>query len=155
MGTLSHHQTKANESLHRADRAITTHDSTEAAVALRRAASHITTALAVHQGWKHKSRRQLENVLQIAVSFETLSRSHLKTFRQTHTLAAHLAKPPDHPEPVASRAANPAVALRRMRRRVASLITHTGCLIAGEPKPVRHHKLWLRKPDLPIAPDFT
>ena len=155
MGTLSHHQTKANEFLHRADRAITTHDSTEAAVALRRAASHITTALAVHQGWKHKSRRQLENVLQIAVSFETLSRSHLKTFRQTHTLAAHLAKPPDHPEPVASRAANPAVALRRMRRRVASLITHTGCLIAGEPKPVRHHKLWLRKPDLPIAPDFT
>ena len=115
-------------------------------MALRRAASHITTALAVHQGWKHKSRRQLENVLQIAVSFETLSRSHLKTFRQIHTLAAHLAKPPDHPAPLA---------LRRMRRRVASLITHAICLIAGDPKPVPHHKLWLRKPDLPVLPDLT
>ena len=42
-----------------------------------------------------------------------------------------------------------------MRRRVASLITHVIRLIAGDPKPVQHHKLWLRKPDHPIAPEFT
>ena len=42
-----------------------------------------------------------------------------------------------------------------MRRRVSSLITHALRLIAGDPKPVRHHKLWLRQPDFPIAPDFT
>ena len=42
-----------------------------------------------------------------------------------------------------------------MRRRVASLITHARHLIADKPKPVKHHKLWLRKPDFPVAPDFT
>ena len=42
-----------------------------------------------------------------------------------------------------------------MRRRVASLINHAIRLIAGDPAPVRHHKLWLRQPDFPIAPDFT
>ena len=52
MGTLSHHQAKAHEFLQRADCAITTRDPGSAAVALRRAATHMTTALAVHQGWK-------------------------------------------------------------------------------------------------------
>lgn len=42
-----------------------------------------------------------------------------------------------------------------MRRRVSSLINDTGLLIAGRPKPVRHHKLWLRQLDLPPPPDFT
>ncbi|MCY4415443.1 MAG: hypothetical protein OXE87_03915, partial [Chloroflexi bacterium] len=169
-----------------------THDPAEAAVALRRAASHATTALAVHQGWKHKSQRQLETVLHANIVGETLSRSHLKTFRQAHTISQQIPTAPAHAEPVAShpksahgvpvkphpkpahgepvepRAARPTksnhpvnpvhpcqTSLRRMRRRVASLITHALRLIAGDPKPVRHHKLWLRQPDFPIAPDFT
>ena len=197
MGTLSHHQAKARDFLHRADRAISTHDPAthdpaEAAASLRRAASHATTALAVHQGWKHKSQRQLEIVLHANIVGETLSRSHLKTFRQAHTLShqtpttpvpgapvASRPKPahgapanphpkPAHGEPAEPRAARPAKSnhpvnpvhpcqtqLRRMRRRVASLINHALRLIAGDPKPVRHHKLWLRRPDFPIAPDFT
>ena len=185
MGTLSHHQTRARDFLHRADRAISTHDPAthdpaEAAASLRRAASHTTTALAVHQGWKHKSQRQLEIVLHANIVGETLSRSHLKTFRQSHILSQQIPTTPAHSAPVASRpkpapgapakprAADPAKSnhpvnpvhpcktqLRRMRRRVASLITHTLRLIAGDPKPVRHHKLWLRQPDFPIAPDFT
>ena len=194
MGTLSHHQTRARDFLHRADRAISTHDPAthdpaEAAAALRRAASHATTALAVHQGWKHKSQRQLETVLHANIAGETLSRSHLKTFRQAHTLSQQIPTTPvpgaprsrtahgepvephpkpTHGEPVKPRAAHPAKSnhpvnpvhpcqtqLRRMRRRVASLINHAIRLIAGDPKPVRHHKLWLRQPDFPIAPDFT
>ncbi len=185
MGTLSHHQTRARDFLHRADRAISTHDPAthdpaEAAASLRRAASHATTALAVHQGWKHKSQRQLEIVLHANIASETLSRSHLKTFRQAHTLSQQMPTAPApgapvasrpksaHGEPVEPRAAHPTKSnhpvnpvhpcqtqLRRMRRRVASLITHAIRLIAGDPKPVRHHKLWLRQPDFPIAPDFT
>ena len=42
-----------------------------------------------------------------------------------------------------------------MRRRVASLITDTRHVIAGRPKPVRHHKRFLRQPDHPADPDFT
>ena len=206
MGTLSHHQAKASEFLHRADRAITTHDPTEAAVALRRAASHITTAVAVHQGWQHRSQRQLETVLHVNIAADNLSRSHLKTLRQAHTLAANLslngtqhpvgathasppsqthhdpaapAKQPAHPEvpqarprriepraragsyhPIQSNhPVNPVypckISLRRMRRRVASLINHAVALIAGQPKPVVPHKLWLRKPDLPVLPNLT
>ncbi|MCY4415663.1 MAG: hypothetical protein OXE87_05060, partial [Chloroflexi bacterium] len=185
MGTLSHHQAKARDFLHRADRAISTHDPAthdpaEAAASLRRAASHATTALAVHQGWKHKSQRQLEIVLHANIVGETLSRSHLKTFRQAHTLSQQMPIAPAHGEPVKPRprtahgepveprATDPTKSnhpvnpvhpcktqLRRMRRRVASLITHAIRLIAGDPKPVRHHKLWLRQPDFPIAPDFT
>ena len=195
MGTLSHHQTRARDFLHRADRAISTHDPAthdpaEAAASLRRAASHATTALAVHQGWKHKSQRQLETVLHANIVGETLSRSHLKTFRQAHTLSQQIPTAPGapvasrpkpahgapakprprtaHGEPVEPRATDPTksnhpvnpvhpcqTSLRRMRRRVSSLITHALRLIAGDPKPVRHHKLWLRQPDFPIAPDFT
>ncbi len=168
MGTLSHHQTRARDFLHRADRAISTHDPAEAAASLRRAASHATTALAVHQGWKHKSQRQLEIVLHANIAGETLSRSHLKTFRQAHTLSHQIPTTPASGAPVKPRASQPTKSnhpvnpvnpcqthVRRMRRRVASLINHAIRLIAGDPKPVRHHKLWLRQPDFPIAPDFT
>ena len=204
MGTLSHHQAKAHEFLLRADRAITARDPAPAAVALRRAATHMTTSLAVHQGWKHRSQRQLETVLHVNIVDETLSRSHLKTLRQAHTLAANLspngtqqpvgathASPPVLPQHNAVRPTrtttpahgeqpqvrlrriepqaihsikpnhpvNPAdlckTTIRRMRRRVASLINHTLLLIAGKPKPVQHHKLWLRRPDFPAVPDFT
>ena len=104
MGTLSHHQAKARDFLHRADRAISTHDPAthdpaEAAASLRRAASHATTALAVHQGWKHKSQRQLETVLHANIVGETLSRSHLKTFRQAHTLSQQMPTTPAHLSP--------------------------------------------------------
>ena len=194
MGSLSHHQAMAQEFLHRADRAISTHDPAEAAAALRRAASHITTALAIYQGWRHKSQRQLETVLQVNISAENLSRSHLKTFRQAHTLPQQMPTAPTHGAPVEPRPkpahgeqpqvrlrriepraaqptkpnhpANPAAgppledhpcktSLRRMRRRVASLIADALRVIAGDPRPVRHHKLWLRRPDFPVAPDFT
>ncbi len=188
MGTISHHQTRADAFLHRADRAISTHDPTQVAVALRRAATHITTALAVHQGWKHKSQRQLEIVLHANIARDNLSRSHLKTLRQAHTLSRQTPSAPlmvrtpacggsrcrpagggsshepvepspgQSPLPSRERAGvrtNLGTQLRRMRRRVASLISHAAALIAGRPKKVVHHKLWLRKPDLPMAPDFT
>ena len=170
MGTLSHHQAKAQEFLQQADRAITTRDPGPAAVALRRAATHMTTALAVHQGWRHRSKRQLETVLHANIASETLSRSHLNTLRQAHTLPILLAAgqtavvtklPLPHGRERAGvtwASENPRqckTQIRRMRRRVASLITHALLLIAGKPKPVKHHKLWLRKPDLPEAPDFT
>ena len=162
MGTISHHQAKATEFLQRADRAIATHDPPEAAAALRRAASHAVTALAVNAGWKHKSRPQLETVLHAAISGDTLSRSHLKTFRQAHDMTAN---PPAHPEPVEGRAGKPnhpvhpvypcKIALRRMRRRAAALIKAAAAIIAGRPKPVHHHKRWQRDLNLPVAPSFT
>ncbi|MYC34474.1 MAG: hypothetical protein F4X64_15020 [Chloroflexi bacterium] len=177
MGTISHHQVKAAEFLQRADRAIATHDPPEAAATLRRAASHATTALAVNAGWNHKSRRQLETALHAAISCDTLSRSHLKTFRQAHTLPQTLslrgatrrgnpdAKIPAHPEPVEGRAGKPnhpvhpvnrcKTQLRRLRRRVAALIKAAAALIAGDPKPVHHHKRWQRDFYLPVAPAFT
>ena len=167
MGTISHHQARAHEFLHRADRAIATRDPAEAAAALRRAASHITTALAVQQGWRHKSQRQLETVLHANVAADHLGRSHLKTLRQAHTMSQQADSPTQSSLPVgsdhldASRGTCPPLAdpcqtsLRRMRRRVASLITHALALIAGRPKRVVRHKLWQRRPDLPAPPDFT
>ena len=154
MGTISHHQAKAHQFVQRADRAIANHGPAQATAALRRAASHAVTALAVNAGWKHNSRRQLETVLHAAVSGDTLSRSHLMTFRQVYTLWA---TPPAHPEPVEGcRPVEPCpIQLRRMRRRVAALIKAASAIIAGQPKPVRHHKRWQRDPNLPVAPDFT
>ncbi len=175
MGTPSHHLAEADEFLNRADQAIDSHHPHEAAVALRRAASHATAALAVHQGWKYHSRRQLEFVLQANIADETLSRSHLTTLRQAHTLpnlleAGQTAVVSSLPLPSRERVGvrgksqnphpvNPAhpctITLRRMRRRVSSLITHAIRLIAGRPKPVRHHKRFLRQPDYPADPTFT
>ena len=176
MGTISHHQARAHEFLNRADRAIANHNpriahdplmahaplmvslsnhdhapSHSAAMALRRAATHAVTALAVNAGWKHKSRFQLETVLHAAISSDTLSRSHLITFRQIHDLTAKLPLPSR--ERAGVRGIN--AALRRLRRRVASLIKAVAALIAGNPKPVRHYKRWQRKPDLPDLPRLT
>ena len=204
MGTISHHQARAHEFLNRADRAIANHNphvahdpltahdplmvslsnhdhapyhsaACAAAAALRRAATHAVTALAVNGGWKHKSRFQLETVLHAAISSDTLSRSHLKTFRQIHDLPQALslrgakrrgnpdANPPAHPELVEGcpsvegcHPVEPCPAtLRRLRRRVASLIKAVAALIAGNPRPVRHHKRWQRKSDLPDLPRLT
>ena len=156
MGTISHHQAKAREFLRRADRAIATRDPAATAAALRRAATHMTTALAVHQGWRHKSQRQLETVLHANVACDNLSRSHLKTLRHVHTMSQQADSPTqssrpngsDHPgascgtgPPLADRCKND---VRRMRRRVAALISHALALIAGRPTRVVHHKLWQR-----------
>ena len=176
MGTVPYHRHKAAEFLHRADRAIASRDPTEAASALCRAASHVTTALAVHYGCKHNSRPRLEYALHAAITDDCLARSHLKTFRQTYTLpqrlAALLAHPvptsPAHPEPVEGRATHPIQSnhpvnsvhrckseLRRMRRRVSALITHVKAILLGDPKPIRRNKLWQRRPDLADTLDFT
>lgn len=161
MGTVPHHQAKAHEFLNRADCAIAAHDplipsrskdslipsssKEEAAAALCRAASHIITALAVHYGCKHNSRPRLEFVLHAAIADDLLNRSHLQTFRQIYTLPAALVAG-DSPA---------GILLRRMRRRVAALIASVNGILRGEPKPVRHNKLWQRRPDLPTAPNFT
>ncbi len=162
MGTISHHQSRAQEFLHRADRLMPDNAPADAAVALRRAASHATTALAVHYGRRHNSTRRLEIALHAAVSNESLSRSHLKTFRQAHAMTQGLASPPAGQPNPNSKPGHPVptvhpcqTTLRRMRRRVASLIKHANALIAGRPKPVIHHKRWQRDPNLPPAPDFT
>ncbi len=139
MGTVQFHQAKAAEFLQRADLTIGDHDPPQAAVALRRAFTHALTAVAVHDGHNHNSRRQLGHVMQSNILRERLKRDHLKTFRQVHSLADHLAS--------ADRSGDPAVTLRRMRRRVASFIIDCAAVIAGQPKPVQPHKRWLRDPD--------
>ena len=168
MGTVSHHRTRALASLERADRLIADNapripgcrrsargESQDAAEALRRAATHITTALAVHQDCKHNSHRRLEYVLHANIAYDALSRSHLKTFRQVNLLPGLL----DPARPPPPRAGSPRRwrhnQLRRMRRRVASMISDTTLLIEGVPRPVKHHKLALREPDLPPPPYFS
>ncbi len=157
MGTLSYHQAQAGVFLQLADFAMADQDPDQAAGALRRAACHITTVLSIHYGWPHKSRQQLETALHVAVADESLSRSHIKTFRQVHTLRRHLASRTRRRDSAsASRPRfNPAIVLRRMRRRVASLIAAVTAFIEGQPKPVLHHKLWQRNPDLPPPPEFS
>ena len=183
MGTVPHHRAKAAEYLGHADRAIASHDPVAASVALRRAASHAATALNVHYDCKHNSRRRLEFAIHVAIADRHLSRSHLKTFRQTYTLSQHLAAPrarhpaaqPARPEPVAELPTagrnRPAsgdssrrkpesrsgvrITLRRMRRRVSALISSVAALLAGQPKPVRPHKLWQRSLGRPALPTIT
>ena len=150
MGTLPHHQAKAADFLRRADRAIADQDPTEAAAALRRAASHAATALAVHYGCKHNSRRRLEFPLHVAVADQCLSRSHLKTFRQTCSSFRRKAGPTPDTEP-ASRGGD-GITLRRLRRRVSAMLTAVASFLKGQPKPVHYHKLSLRKPDRPLLP---
>ena len=146
MGTVPHHQAKAADFLRRADRAIADLDPTEAATALRRSASHAATALAVHYGCKHNSRRRLEFALHVALADQCLSRSHLKTFRQTcHLLTAI-------PAWIGLAVTIP---LRRLRRRVAAMLTAVSSLLKGEPKLAHHHKLSLRKRDRPLLPDLA
>ena len=138
MGTVEFHQDKAAEFLQRADRAIGDRDPLPAAVALRRALTHALTAAAVHDGCRHNSRRRLEQVMHSNIFRQRLKRDHLKTFRQVHSIAEHLSS--------ADRAGDPAVALRRMRRRVKSFIVDCAAAIAGQPKPVLPHKRRLRDP---------
>ena len=175
-----------------------------AAVALRRAASHAATALAVHYGCKHSSRRRLEFAIHLAVCSGRLSRSHLKTFRQVHnnphsfprplsssrsktpsprpetrashpkatlprpeSLAPHSKPRSSRPESPSSRSKPPSQnhavhpvngcksAIRRLRRRVAAMLAAVAALVAGNPKPVRYHKLWLRKANLPTLPELS
>jgi len=172
MGTLSHHQAQARRFLCRADQAIAIRDHTSASGSLRRAATHVITALAVHQGWPHKSRRQLEMALHANIASANLSFSHLKTLRQVHTLSTEPPLPlreragvrgilesPSNPKSKSHHPAHPVIPcqtqLRRMRRRVASLIKDVNAVISGNPPPVHYHKLWQRKPDLPDLPQLT
>ena len=164
MGTVPHHQARAADFLRRATRAIADHDPTEAATALARAASHAATATAVHYGFRHNSRRRLEFGLQSAVANGFLSRSHVNTFRQSCPLSPHRRR--KSPSPTAGRKAPsplvgegrgegyPPITLRRLRRRVAAMLADVAAFLAGKPKPVHYHKLWLRKPDRPILPEL-
>ena len=166
MGTVPHHRAKAIDFLWRAERAISEHDPTEAASALCRAASHAATTLAVHYGCKHNSKRRLEFALHVAMADQCLSRSHLKTFRQSYALVAALAARNQPAAATAGRSkpnaglainskADASIALRRLRRRVSSMLSALAAFLNGTPKPVRYHKLYLRKPDRPILPDLT
>ena len=211
MGTVPHHQAKALAFLWRADQAVAERDNAEAAAALRRAASHVATALAVHYDCKHNTRRRLEFALHVAIGDQHLSRSHLKTLRQTYSLSQRLATQPARPNPAAptprpepvagrraagwsrpasggspssrpsspsSRPSSPSFLrkqestaaghaasdhpahpckndLRRLRRRVASMLTAVSAFLKGEPKPVRYHKLWLRKANFPVLPTLN
>ena len=157
MGTLSHHQAQARRFLYRTDQAIAVRDHASASGSLRRAATHVVTALAVHQDWPHKSRRQLEMALHANIASANLSYSHVKTLRQVHTSPYACGAParPSGAEPLQGRASDPALELRRLRRRVASLIKDVNAVIAGNPPPVHYHKFELRKPDLPDLPQLT
>ena len=180
MGTLSHHQAQAHRFLCRADQAIAVRDHTSASVSLRRAATHVITALAIRQDWPHKSRRQLEMALYANIASANLSYSHLKTLRQVHTLSTEPPLPlreragacpvldtgvrgilesPSNPKSKSHHPSHPVnpcqTQLRRLRRRVASLIKDVNALISGNPPPVHYHKLELRKPDFPVLPQLT
>lgn len=154
MGTVLHHQAKAVASLRRSQRAIADRDAAEAATALRRAASHAATALAVHYGCKHNSRLRLEFALHVALADQNLSRSHLKTFRQSCSLPAFISAG-KAPSPGESLWASSKFTLRRMRRRVSAMLTAVAALLKGQPEPVRYHKLSLRKPNRPRLPDLV
>ena len=163
MGTTAHHQTRSQAFLQRADQALASHDPAEAASALRRAASHAITALAVHWNRQHNTKRRLETAIHHGVHDGCLSRSHLKTFRQTHTRPRHLtaASPtpaftPLRPPAGRARPSRPASApLRRMRRRVAALIKAGIAILAGQPQPIRHHQRRLRQPNRTLTPTFA
>ena len=161
MGTVAHHRDKARYFLHRARDATPAagagprpqHDAgpgpgqtpdtaapafLEAAAALRRAASHAATALNVHAGFRHNTRRRLSFGLQAAIMTGRFSRSHYKTFRQTCTLEAALR------DPDSAVAAKAAFAVRRLRRRVSAFINAVAALLDGGAKVVRPAQRWLR-----------
>lgn len=161
MGSINHHHAKATEFLHRADGAISAHDPVEASAALRRSASHITTALAVMGQWKHRSQRQLEHVLHDAISCDHLGRTHLKTFREAHRLSLAMSSEAGS-QPMQPRTAGPRtgetdlrIPLRRMRRRVASLIRHAVRILVGQPRPVKRHVSWRSRLQQPVPCRFT
>ena len=113
MGTIQHHQSRSDALLRHAC------DATEAAIAapatfgptppgavdpfidgladavdsIRRAAAHAATALAVHGGFRHNTTRRLQIALANAIFGGQLRRAHLRTFRQTYSLAAILNLP--------------------------------------------------------------
>ena len=161
MGTAAYHLAKANYFLRRAARtptagrpppggeasgpqaaasrppdAIAASGPQDAVDALRRAAAHAATALAVSAGLPHSSRRRLAIGIHNAVLTGRFSRSHLKTFRQVNTLAAAQARPDAAPP-------SPLV-LRRLRRRVAAFIKNAAALLDGSARPVRLAKRSLR-----------
>ena len=155
MGTVAHHRAKARYFLHRARDATAAgrpqHDAgsgqtpdavapafLESAAALRRAASHTATALNIHAGFRHNTRRRLSFGLQAAIMTGRFSRSHYKTFRQTCTLEAGLQ------DPDSAVAAKAAFAVRRLRRRVSAFINAVAALLDGGAKVVRPAQRWLR-----------
>ena len=161
MGTVAHHRDQARYFLHRARDATPAavagprpqHDAgpgpdqtpdaaasafLESANALRRAASHAATALNVHAGFRHNTRRRLSFGLQAAIMTGRFSRSHYKTFRQTCTLEAALQ------DPDSAVAAKAAFAVRRLRRRVSAFINAVAALLDGGAKVVRPAQRWLR-----------
>ena len=159
MGTVAHHRDKARYFLHRARDATPAagagagprpqHDAgetpdaaapafLESANALRRAASHAATALNIHSGFRHNTRRRLSFGLQAAIMTGRFSRSHYKTFRQTCTLEAALQ------DPDSAVAAKAAFAVRRLRRRVSAFINAVAALLDGGAKVVRPAQRWLR-----------
>ena len=156
MGTVAHHRDKARYFLHRARDATPaagrpqddagpgqTPDAVapaflESAAALRRAASHTATALNVHAGFRHNTRRRLAFGIQAAIMTGRFSRSHYKTFRQTCTLEAALR------DPDSAVAAKAAFAVRRLRRRVSAFINAVAALLDGGAKVVRPAQRWLR-----------
>ena len=113
MGTVQHHQSRSDALLRHACEA------TDAAIAapatfgptppgavdpfidgladavdsIRRAAAHAATALAVHGGLRHNTTRRLQIALANAIFGGQLRRGHLRTFRQTYSLAAVLNLP--------------------------------------------------------------
>ena len=141
MGTINHHQERSMAFLSRARTAGQAGDIADAAVALRRSVSHAATALAVNAGLCHNTRHRLEIAIHGCVSSGRMSRSHVKTFRQVHTLPEYLASEETrHGKRVGDRGCP----LRRLRRRVAALLKDADAIIAGNPRPVRYHKRWAR-----------
>ena len=133
----------------------------DAVDSIRRAAAHAATALAVHGGFRHNTTSRLQIALANAIFGGQLRRAHLRTFRQTYSLAAVLNLPtPAYKIASLARAAGHAVrrrahrrhpgaaighrpmattiqTIRRMCRRVASLKNAIAAIIAGHPKLVR------------------
>ena len=139
MGSIGHHLHRSETFLHRARCADTS--AADVAIDLRRSVSHAATALAVHVGMSHSSTRRLELALHAAISSGQLSRSHVKTLRQVYDLPAFLASTASGD---AEHIGGPGCPLRRLRRRAAALLKDVRAITAGQPRPVRYHKRWLR-----------
>ena len=155
MGTIQHHQSRSDALLRHA------HDATDAAIAapatfgptppgavdpfidgladavdsIQRAAAHAATALAVHGGFRHNTTRRLQIALANAIFGGQLRRGHLRTFRQTYSLAAilNLPTPAYKIASLARAAASAGNAGHAVRRRRRPHRRHPGVAIGHRP----------------------
>ena len=99
----------------------------DAAECLRRSASHVATAAAIHWHYTNRSRRRLQSALTCAVILAGLPLSHVDTLRQVHDVT------PRHLSIIGPRQGR--ILLSRLHRRVHNLVNDIHQAIADNPSP--------------------